>query len=200
MAEEYQRETTALDTIVPLSPTAGALTDILSKAAGSRTFDKATDSLESIKDAIDTISTPVSTTSATTNGVIVEDGTSGTPNIVALASSATANTFGAWVEVDASVSADSWIKAITVTHSHNNTVSFVIEIGIGGAGSEATKIRFSGYLRYASIAGFVVPTVYNLSIPIKVASGTRIAARVSDSYAAENSFKVGVQYYQSIET
>ena len=56
MAEEYQRETTALDTVVPLSPTAGALTDILSKAAGARTFNKATDSFEAIADAIDALS------------------------------------------------------------------------------------------------------------------------------------------------
>ena len=56
MAEEYHRETTALDTVVPLSPTAGALTDILSKAAGARTFNKATDSFEAIADAIDALS------------------------------------------------------------------------------------------------------------------------------------------------
>jgi|GEM_PF-2220373 len=42
----------ALDTIVPAAPTAGSLNDILSIASGSNTFDKATDSLEAIADAI----------------------------------------------------------------------------------------------------------------------------------------------------
>lgn len=43
---------TALNTIVPASPTAGSLNDILSKAAGGNTFNKATDSLEALADAI----------------------------------------------------------------------------------------------------------------------------------------------------
>ena len=43
---------TALNTIVPAAPTAGSLNDILSKASGGNTFDKATDSLEAIADAV----------------------------------------------------------------------------------------------------------------------------------------------------
>lgn len=49
----------ALNTIVPASPTAGSLNDILSKAAGGNTFSKATDSLEALSEAI-----------ATTDGVV----------------------------------------------------------------------------------------------------------------------------------
>lgn len=41
---------TALNTIVPASPTAGSVNDILSKAAGGNTFSKATDSLEMLSD------------------------------------------------------------------------------------------------------------------------------------------------------
>jgi hypothetical protein len=48
---------TALNTIVPASPTAGSLNDVLSKASGGNTFDKATDSLEAIRDIIDTNNT-----------------------------------------------------------------------------------------------------------------------------------------------
>lgn len=43
---------TALDTIVPASPTAGSLNDALSKAAGGNTFSKATDSLEMLSDKL----------------------------------------------------------------------------------------------------------------------------------------------------
>jgi hypothetical protein len=42
----------ALNTIVPASPTAGSLNDILSKAAGGNAFDKATDSLEMLSDKV----------------------------------------------------------------------------------------------------------------------------------------------------
>jgi len=45
----------ALNTIVPASPTAGSVNDSLSKAAGGNTFNKATDSLEAIRDRIDTL-------------------------------------------------------------------------------------------------------------------------------------------------
>jgi hypothetical protein len=48
---------TALDTIIPAAPTAGSLNDILSKASGGNTFDKATDSLEALRDIIDTYNT-----------------------------------------------------------------------------------------------------------------------------------------------
>ena len=44
----------ALNTIVPASPTAGSVNDILSKVAGGNTFDKATDSLEAISDLVTT--------------------------------------------------------------------------------------------------------------------------------------------------
>jgi hypothetical protein len=43
---------TSLNTIVPATPTVGALTDILSKAAPGNTFNKATDSLEAIADTM----------------------------------------------------------------------------------------------------------------------------------------------------
>jgi len=48
---------TALNTAVPATPTAGSLNDFLSKAAGGNTFDKSTDSLEAIRDKIDTLPT-----------------------------------------------------------------------------------------------------------------------------------------------
>jgi len=201
MAEEYQRETAALDTVVPLSPTAGALTDILSKASGARTFDKATDSLEALRDKINTLSTPVSTASATTTGVIVEDGTSGTPNVVSAASESLANTFGSWVQVDASAAADCWISSVLVSVSNTGTdPNTCIEIGTGAAGSEATKGRWSFLYKFSSDVGYLPPVTIPLPIPIKVASNTRIAVRASDSQTAAKNYTIGVQYYKTLET
>ena len=55
------QDDSSLDTIVPATPTAGALTDILSKAGGANTFNKTTDSLEAIADTITALSTDVGT-------------------------------------------------------------------------------------------------------------------------------------------
>jgi len=60
----------ALNTIVPASPTAGSINDILSKAAGGNTFDKATDSLEAISDKV---GTPVNAGGTATVGAILGD-------------------------------------------------------------------------------------------------------------------------------
>jgi hypothetical protein len=54
-AEANAEVDTALNTIVPASPTVGSLNDILSKAAGGNTFNKATDSLESIGEDTDAL-------------------------------------------------------------------------------------------------------------------------------------------------
>lgn len=151
----------------------------------------------------------VSNTSCTVAGTIVEDGSSGTPCLTSVVSSDTANTFGAWTEIDASVSADSWIKSITITPHWANPAAddilkICIEIGTGAGASETTKIRhtlamvvwFDDAVGYA----FVPAMIINLPIPIKVASGTRIAARVSDEKAAAFTYWIGVQYYQGLET
>ena len=64
--------TALLNTIVPASPIAGSLQDILSKAAGGNTFNKTTDSLEAIADAIAAIAAivgPAKTLSAANDTV-----------------------------------------------------------------------------------------------------------------------------------
>lgn len=294
MSEEYARETAALDTVVPLTPIAGALTDILSKAAGARTFDKATDSLEALRDLAATLLTaagdlsatmkasvntevdsalntavpasptadslndimskatggnafdkatdslemlsdkvgaytgdggtgaddsikaeidlvkaktdtiaasPVSTASGTAAGVIVEDGTSGTPNVTATPALETANTFSAWAQIDASVSANSWICSVGIGLPPVADRKWVVELGTGAAGSEATKMRWSGYHNEVTQVGY--PNILNitLSIPIKVASGTKLSVRAAtDVGNAADVFQISVQYYQSLET
>jgi len=73
MAEEYQRETAALNTKVPEPPTAKALTDILHKD-GNYTYDNTTDSLEAIRDALNVVDElhDVSAADATANAQINE--------------------------------------------------------------------------------------------------------------------------------
>ena len=136
-----------------------------------------------------------SRTAVTATGVIVEDGTSGTPSIVAVATNAAANTFGSWVELDTSASADSWLRGINVGLSGNwaNNTN-VIEIGTGAAASEASKARISFYTAAGIFTG-----LFTLSIPIKIASGTRIAARTACGGGGQT-IQVGISIYQSLET
>ena len=217
---------TALNTAVPASPTADSLNDIMSKAAGGNAFDKATDSLEMISDKVgayagtsgagatesvkaeldlvkaktDTI--VVSVIGTTTAGTIVQDTTTGTPDIVNVTTSASANTFGSWATIDASAAADVWISHVTITPRMGTTATvtftYCVEIGTGAA--PVAKIRFSGYVEQVSTAGIIGSMVFSLSIPIKVASGTAISARASDSGTDDIIFAVGVSYYLGLET
>ena len=136
----------------------------------------------------------------TTTGVIVEDGTDATPNIVTVPTHATQNTWGNWTEIDAAVAADSWICSVVVNWAALAAASHhvVVEIGTGDAASEATKIRFSFTVVSVSEAGYRASVVYPILIPIKVASGTRIACRLGKSSNGAVNFSIGVQYYQSL--
>ncbi len=138
-----------------------------------------------------------SKTSATTTGVIVEDDTSGTPNVVNVATHSSNNTFGSWVQMDASASADSWISNVRVATPIDAYGPWVIEIGTGSAGAEATKIRFSFVSYYLGSSGYKKSLVFPLVIPIKVASGTRIAARAAGS--GSKTLEVSLSMYQSLE-
>lgn len=132
----------------------------------------------------------------TTSGVIVEDGTSGTPNVVTLTASGSANTFGSWTQLDASVSADSYIASIIVYPTSATTIAdFCIEIGTGA--SPATKIRFSFKTANLTSVGYRMPFVYSLPIPIRVASGTKISGRFSTD-AGGDACTIGIQYYQGL--
>ncbi len=162
---------------------------------GAAADDSVKAELDLIKTKTDTIAgSSVSIASATTTGVIVADGTTGTPNIVTV-QSGDANTFGNWVQLDASVSADSWLCCVTVGQNGTwfaggNTV----EIGIGAAPNEATKVRFSFYTSASQYLTFV----YTIPIPIKVANGTRIAARTAIANPTVN-MKISISMYQSLE-
>lgn len=171
----------------------------LKVSLGGSTFDTTTDSLEAISDKLIT-----GITSASSGGFIVEDGTDGTPNITTVATSGTANTFGSWTQIDASLAQDSYICGISINAPSvaNANENFVLEIGTGANPSEVTKLRFSFVIAYRLVTDVenstFMPTYLPLSIPVKIASGTRITARVSNSSANARDLYVGVQYYKTL--
>lgn len=210
-----------LNTAVPAIPVAGSLNDILSKA-DSNTYDNTTDALEALSDKIgaytadggvsvdDSVKAEldimnaklvVSNTGATTTGVIVQDGTTGAPDAVDVTSDASANTFGAWTQIDASAAASSWISHVTwsaLTDWSGQNYKICLEIGTGANPNEAAKIRFSFAAR-ANFATEPSTLVFAIPKPIKVAASTRVVARMSTSYAAAMTAIIGVSYYNSLE-
>jgi len=193
-----------LDTAIPASPIANSVNERIKTIDDDLNDGGRIDLLiDGIKAKTDTIAaSSVSTASATTAGVIVQDGTTGTPNVVTCVAD-TANTFGAWAQIDASTSAVSWIShvAITVKASNSAYRDFVVEIGTGAAGSEVTKLRFSFLGGLYSNAGSMIPAVFALPIPIRVAAGVRIAARAApNTTSANGTVAVGLSFYQSLET
>ncbi|MCE5270810.1 hypothetical protein LLH00_05950 [bacterium] len=179
---------------------------LLDSMAGSG-FSSGSHSLKALRDKIDTLPTSFavksSASAATANGTIVEDGTSGTPNITSPANVGTSGSFSAWQQLDASVSADSWISHLVVTLFSSGTswiAQCVVELGKGGAGAETTIMRCSFRTEKNSATGDSYPIIFPCSIPIKVASGTRLSIRAAQLDTTTISFSGAVGMYQNLET
>lgn len=109
------------------------------------------------------------------------EGTSGKPidasSIVTVTANSTAHTKGSWTQLIASTTADASyivIDAGDVSSSGVNTAT-LLDIGTGASGSESAlieNIAIGGAARLAFRAAFA------FGVPIKIASGTRIAARI----------------------
>ena len=93
---------------------------------------------------------------------------SGTPSIATPATSASENTFGSWVEIDSSLSADSYLFGFSFQEIYPPG-KYVAEIATGLAASEVTFLRLS----------FTSDNVYILPIPKYIALGTRLSVRVA---------------------
>lgn len=143
----------------------------------------------------------VSLSSVTQSGIIIQHGTSGTPDIIICSTSDSDNTFGAWVTVEAVAGNNNYICVITVTPVLFPLSTLgIIEIGTGAPGAESTKIRFSW--AESSIGGVAapIPMLFTLSIPKAPATTLRIAARVSCSNpTAVRNVAVGVSFYNGLE-
>jgi hypothetical protein len=109
----------------------------------------------------------------------------GSPNVVNVSSAVTltantsAHTKGSWSQVIASTSANVsflWVRVSSVNTSGSNTAT-LIDLATGASGSEtafASNIAVGG----ASAVGSAGLQSIIFGIPIKIASGTRLAARI----------------------
>jgi hypothetical protein len=96
--------------------------------------------------------------------------------VITVASAAAAGTKGAWVQLIASTSFDCDYLMVFVGWGSSTRVS-LIDIGIGGAGSE---VAIASDLPYEQ-SGSVAPSVYCFIVPTPIKSGTRISARANIS-------------------
>lgn len=143
--------------------------------------------------AVNTQQLTPSAGSCTETGTIVEDTATGAPKIVLIHSGAAVRTFGPWSQFDPDLAADSWICGINLLPDPD-IIDFVLELGKGAPSSETTIFRWSGN------CGLSSPMLtFPLPIPIKVASGTRLAFRVGDESAIAENHNVSAQYYQGLE-
>ncbi len=138
----------------------------------------------------------VQETAVTTAGTIAQDGTTGAPNVVQVATSTSANTFGDWTALDAVAAVDCWVSHVMVCPVVCAS-GLCVEIGTGA--SPITKIRFSIYSSQLTAVGHYPVVVFALPIPIKVASGTAISARTSAVAAGAINVQVGISYYIGLE-
>ena len=109
-----------------------------------------------------------------------------TSSAVTVTASATTHTKGSWSQLIASTSAQSdWLLVYADqggTPSNGVDTSFMLDIGTGSSGSEVVRIEnlFRGYTQ-ASDTGRHNPGIL---FPLRIASGTRIAARAQAAVAS----------------
>lgn len=100
--------------------------------------------------------------------------------VVTATASATPHTKGAWVEIDASLSAEAHLVFLEVsiaTATNSTDTSTLLDIGVGGAGSESVVVANIpiGY----TIAG------HRMVIPVAIPAGSRVAVRCQSVVASK---------------
>ena len=128
------------------------------------------------------IRAPASFSSGQGTGRVVDIGTSLGGSTGTTVARTTANTFGAWVEIDAAI-VDAFrglsvtgIQSVTTSWTSNNRVTY--EVGVGSAGNEETI--FNGWL----ISQGTDETTHGATmpfIPVGIPAGSRVSIRAAAS-------------------
>lgn len=103
-------------------------------------------------------------------------------------SASTANTKGAWAELISSTSFPA--SGLIVTIGYRNNANFLVDIGIGGAGSEIAIINNLLASAYAASESLKTGSMF---FPISIPAGTRISARCQADSTSNKNCGVGVQ-------
>ena len=98
-------------------------------------------------------------------------------------SSATAYTYGSWVEAIASVSEDLYVLAVLIDGT--SVVDGQLQIGVGAGAAEVVQATLGFYSLDASSR-----ETFTFPFPVPIASGVRLALRVADEDAAARDWDV----------
>ncbi len=85
------------------------------------------------------------------------------------------NTYGAWAEIEDSLSVDSLLERVTVENLANADLQVTLQIGIGAAGSEVSHVET--LVEFETATEEVVHVTF--PHPCRFAAGDRIAVRIS---------------------
>lgn len=167
-------------------------------------FNVGTDSLKVLSDQMDLVpktTDVVSKCSVTLSGKLLEFGSTGTPSINTIVGVNAANTFSAWVLLGgAALPNISYLASVMIyTFDPSTYTRGCVELGIGDAGSEVTIARWSFSQFWYSNVAIHQPIIFILPIPIKLAAGTKLSARVSEDAAGVRDYEVCVQHYEGLE-
>lgn len=155
-----------------------------------RTFSNVT--IQGVADAVDVVHAST-TASGTITTDVVADGQA--PKVVAVTSSATANTYGAWAAYDASAAAKSHICGVTIgCPARGATIDVQLDIGV----TESMIITIPFNYFYKSDVGYLPTVTMSIPIPIEVAAAGAISLRVKDTEANANAYRVGLIYYTGL--
>jgi hypothetical protein len=99
--------------------------------------------------------------------------------------SSTTHTKGAWTEIIASTSVDCSLLCIAIAgvNINNTNTASLLDIGTGASGSE-TAIISNVAVGGAAGSDFTTPIAIAFEVPFKIASGTRISARMQSLVAS----------------
>lgn len=141
-----------------------------------------------IESKIDAVA--VTQTACSTGGSIVEDTSAGTPGVITVPSSASANTFGASTAYDASTAAAYYLHSLSIRTDDTTAKTVVVEVLV----STTTIARFSFDLPAAAMN---IPLVFYVQAPIYIAASSAVNVKVADSEAGANDYKVSLQYFKA---
>ena len=106
------------------------------------------------------------------------------------ASPATAWAYGAWVQASASLASDIYVMGLVFQPTNvpalDTTHEMLFEIGTGAGGAEAVKVQIPYSIKPDTLVGYYMSGSYSiqLSEPMLIAQGTRVAVRCTDSLAS----------------
>ena len=114
-------------------------------------------------------------------GGAITGSTPSSSNGVLVTASVSTNVKGSYTQLVASTANDCSCLLVTITRSATGSVGFLIDIAVGGSGSE---VVIAPNLAYVTLTAAASTSASQYLVPCSIPAGSRIAARIQASTAA----------------